>query len=190
MGSIKIIEKFGCLKGLEGPFYLQKLLVSQGDILGCQGVVTGGDNILPIQLRLLTDLAAVNLDGPVLEKPKVPAHCPMGHRRTDALLMGFPLLIPQLKADLFYLGQNLLPCGLVLFDLFRIVYQNKPSTFLPAADGHLLDLQVIPNLEISSPLGQNLFLNLLVVPKPFAQDILTTRLLKNKPILFRVQLTI
>jgi len=80
----------GRFQGAEGPLHLQKLLVPQGDVFRGQAVVTGGEDVLPIQMRLLPDLALVDLDASVLELPEVSPKRPVSQKRANALLGDFP----------------------------------------------------------------------------------------------------
>jgi hypothetical protein len=52
----------GRFQGPESPFHFHQLFVTQSHILRSQCIVTGGDDILPVQMGLFFDFALVNLD--------------------------------------------------------------------------------------------------------------------------------
>jgi len=66
------------------------------------------------------------------------------------------------------------------------VDQNKSAAFLSRPDNDFLDFQVLADPEVTPPLGQHLFVNLLIVSQLLPQDVLTAGPLKDQPVLFRV----
>jgi len=129
----------GCLHRAEGPLHFEKLLIAQSDVFRAQGVISGGDDVLAVQMRFLPDLALVDLDASIFELPEIASHRPVGQQRADALLMGLVSLIPQLFDGLFNPDKDILPGGLVFFGLLGIMNQDKPSASFPVADNHLFD---------------------------------------------------
>ena len=113
----------GGLQGTEGSIHLQRLLVPQ--VFRRQCVVTDGEYVLAVQMRFLQDLVFVDFDASIFELSQISPHCPVRQERTEALLMGFPLLIPQLFEVFFNPGEDLLPRGLIFFGFLRIVNQDN-----------------------------------------------------------------
>ena len=83
------------------------------------------------------------------------------------------------------LFESLLTGGLILSGFIGIVNQDKPAAALTIADNHFLYLQILPDGGKSSPLGQNLLVDLLVITKFLSYDVMTASLLKDQAILFR-----
>ena len=169
-----------CLQGPESPLDFHQLFVTQGDILRGQRVVTGGDDVLPVQMGLFFDLALVDLDRTGFQLPQVSPHCPVGKQRADVLLVTLTLLFLDGLEGFCNLFESLLAGGLVLSGFLRIMNQDKSPAALTTADNHFLDLQVLPDSGKSSPLGQNLLVNLLVVPELLPDDVMTAGLLKDQ----------
>ncbi|HPP44399.1 MAG TPA: hypothetical protein PK446_01240 [Methanomassiliicoccaceae archaeon] len=78
----------------ERPLHLQKLLVSQGNILGSERVIAGGDDVLAVKAGIGPYPALISGDGTALELPDIPAHGTMGQQGADRLLVKLPLLVP------------------------------------------------------------------------------------------------
>src|SRR5208337_5133200 len=103
----------------------------------------------------------------------------------NRFLVAFPFLFSDGLEGFINLFEGLFTGGFILLGLFRIVDQYEPAAALPITDNHFFYLQVLPNSGKSSPLGQNLLVDLLVVPEFLSDNVMTTGLLKGQAVLFR-----
>ena len=115
------------LQGPEGPLHFHQLFVAEGYILRGQRVVTGGDDVLPVQMSLLFDLALVELDRPGFQLFEVSPHGPVGQQGANVLLLTLPLLLLDGLKGFFNLFESPLPGGPILPGFFGIMNQNESS---------------------------------------------------------------
>ncbi|OPY81656.1 MAG: hypothetical protein A4E70_01090 [Syntrophus sp. PtaU1.Bin005] len=177
-------------QGSESPLHFHQLFVPQCHILRTQGVVTGGNDVFPVQMGLFSDLPFVDFDPPVFQLPQVSAHGPVGQKGADVLRVTVSGLLFDGLQSFFNLFDGLLASGLILFGFIRIVNQDKAAALFPVANDHFLDLQVFPNGSEPAPLGQNLAVGLLIVPELLADDVVTAGLLQDQAILFGTHPTV
>jgi len=179
-------ELQGRLERPECPLHLQKLLVAQGNILGTERVIAGGDDVLAVEVGVIPDPALVYGDGTALELPNIPAHGSMGHQGADRFLVKLPLLVPYGGQEFLYPPENPLSRSLVTGGLFGIVDQDEPPAAFTIADNDLLDQHVVPNLLVPSTTGKDLLVDLLGIPELLPQNVVSSGLLDGDPVLFTV----
>src|SRR5690625_3459108 len=93
------------------PFNLVQLLVAHGDILSSHVLITGADQVLPIELRFSGDFGLVDYELAVLLLPQVPAEHLVRHEVTDCFGLGFTVHVTQSSYTTIGLRDYLSPLG-------------------------------------------------------------------------------
>ena len=175
----------GGLEGPEGLLHLEELFLAEGRIFRGETIVAGGEDVLPVEMGLFTDLLPVDDQRAALLLSEVQSEGLVGEKGTDVLPVGPPLIL-QGREGLLKTGN--VPCSryLVLLGLLGIGDEDEASAALAVADGDLLHPEVVPDDLVSSFPGEHLFMNDLVIPELLTEDIVTARGLEDAPVLLGV----
>ena len=145
----------GRLQGAKAAFHLKELAIAEGGVLGRQGVVRGGDQVLAIQAFRGPDLGGGDhgLAPAPLAQIGTIALVVADALDSDSVVLGSLRERAQIRAQGI---QRLLPPKTVSLGLVGVADQDEAAARLSAADDDLLDLDVVlQRLEPSRP-GQGL----------------------------------